>query len=54
MATLYLMCGLPGAGKTTLVGQLEQKHNVLRVCPNEWIAQILDDPNNRLENESIT
>lgn len=44
MATLFLICGLPGAGKTTLAKQLEQEHNALRLCPDEWIARILADP----------
>ena len=44
MATLFLICGLPGAGKTTLAKQLERTHNALRLCPDEWIAQILADP----------
>jgi len=46
MSTLFLICGLPGAGKTTLAKQLEQTHNALRLCPDEWITQILADPNN--------
>jgi predicted kinase len=45
MSTLFLICGLPGAGKTTLAKQLEKEHNALRLCPDEWITQILADPN---------
>jgi predicted kinase len=45
MSTLFLICGLPGAGKTTLAKDLEQTHNALRLCPDEWITQILADPN---------
>jgi predicted kinase len=44
MATLYLICGLPGAGKTTLARELELSENVLRLCPDEWISTILADP----------
>ena len=44
MATLFLICGLPGSGKTTLAKQLEQTHNALRLCPDEWITEILSDP----------
>jgi predicted kinase len=44
MATLFLICGLPGAGKTTLARQLEESHQALRLCPDEWIASILADP----------
>jgi predicted kinase len=39
--TLHLMIGLPGAGKTTRAKQLEQEHNALRLCPDEWIAALL-------------
>jgi predicted kinase len=49
MATLFLICGLPGAGKTTLARQLEQTHRALRLCPDEWIAQILADPHDIAE-----
>ncbi len=47
MATLILICGLPGAGKTTLARQLEHDMPALRLSPDEWIAHILDDPTNR-------
>ncbi len=43
MATLILICGLPGSGKTTLAKQLEFSHSALRLCPDEWIASILAD-----------
>ncbi len=43
MATLFLICGLPGAGKTTLAKQIEQTQPALRLCPDEWIATILAD-----------
>jgi len=49
MATLYLICGLPGAGKSTLAKQMEQTHAALRLCPDEWIATILADANDRAE-----
>jgi predicted kinase len=49
MPTLILICGLPGAGKTTLARQLERERPALRLCPDEWIAQILADPSDRAE-----
>ena len=49
MATLFLICGLPGAGKTTLAKQLEQTQLALRLCPDEWIADILADPHDKAE-----
>jgi len=36
MATLYLICGLPCAGKTTLARQLENTLPALRLTPDEW------------------
>lgn len=49
MATLFLICGLPGAGKTTLAKRLEQEHHALRLCPDEWIAPILKDASDQEE-----
>lgn len=49
MATLFLICGLPGAGKTTLSKQIEQTQSALRLCPDEWIADILADPHDTAE-----
>jgi predicted kinase len=49
LATLYLICGLPGSGKTTLAKQLEFSHSALRLCPDEWIASILADVTDTVE-----
>ena len=43
MATLFMICGLPGSGKTTLAKQLESSRPALRLCPDEWIASLLSD-----------
>lgn len=40
MPTLFLMCGLPGSGKTTLAKQIEQEKSALRLTPDEWIARL--------------
>lgn len=53
MATLHLICGLPGAGKTTLAKQLEQSQSALRLCPDEWIAAILADVNDIAERDRL-
>jgi predicted kinase len=37
---IYLLCGLPGAGKTTYAKELESK-GVIRFCPDDWILSIL-------------
>lgn len=36
MATLHMMVGLPGSGKTTAAKKLEQEHKALRLTPDEW------------------
>jgi predicted kinase len=43
MPTLFLICGLPGSGKTTLAKQLEYEHSALRLTPDEWMARIVGD-----------
>ena len=38
--TLFLTCGLPGAGKTTLARRLEQDVPALRLTGDEWLHQL--------------
>ncbi|HVV76984.1 MAG TPA: ATP-binding protein [Mycobacteriales bacterium] len=35
-ATLFLMVGLPGSGKTTRARELATAHDALRLTPDEW------------------
>ena len=49
MSTLFMICGLPGSGKTTLAKELELSQHALRLCPDEWIASILADPTDMVE-----
>jgi predicted kinase len=37
VATLFLTCGLPGSGKTTLAKRLERERGALRLTADEWI-----------------
>jgi predicted kinase len=37
---LIIVCGLPGAGKTTLAKQLERTLRAVRFCPDEWMAEL--------------
>lgn len=40
---LIIVCGLPGAGKTTLAKRLEACHRAIRFCPDEWMAALSID-----------
>jgi hypothetical protein len=40
---LIIVCGLPGAGKTTLAGALERRLRAVRVCPDEWMDALSID-----------
>lgn len=37
---LIVICGLPGSGKTTLARQLATEHGGVRLCPDEWMAEL--------------
>lgn len=41
---LVLLCGLPGAGKTTVAKRLERRLSAVRLCPDEWLAGLGLDP----------
>ena len=41
-ATLLLMVGLPGAGKTTRAKELAAAHRALRLTPDEWMISLFD------------
>jgi predicted kinase len=41
---LVLMCGLPGSGKTTLARRLAPALPAVRLCPDEWLADLHLDP----------
>lgn len=41
--TIILICGLPGAGKTTLAKKLEVERNAVRLCADEWIIGIIEN-----------
>lgn len=36
--TLYVVCGLPGAGKTTRAMALADATGAVRLCPDEWLV----------------
>jgi predicted kinase len=43
-ATLLLMVGLPGAGKTTRAKELAATHRALRLTPDEWMILLFGEP----------
>lgn len=43
MATLYLLVGLPGSGKTTLGAQLARERGALVLRADEWMSRIVRD-----------
>jgi predicted kinase len=38
-----MVCGLPGAGKTTLARKLEHQLRAVRMCPDEWMEELAID-----------
>lgn len=42
MTHLFLMVGLPGAGKTTRAAQLAAEHRALLLTPDEWMISLFD------------
>lgn len=51
--SLYLICGMAGAGKTTLARELETSVPAVRLCPDAWISAVLRTPNDRQEMDRI-
>jgi hypothetical protein len=43
-ATLVLIVGLPGAGKTTRAKELATANQALRLTPDEWMIPLFGDP----------
>ncbi|GGJ18772.1 AAA family ATPase [Deinococcus roseus] len=41
--TFYLMCGLPGAGKTTCAREIEQEAPALRLTTDEWMLPLFGE-----------
>lgn len=43
MATLFLLVGLPGSGKTTLASQIERDRGALVLSADDWMSRIVRD-----------
>ncbi|HUR78056.1 MAG TPA: AAA family ATPase [Acidimicrobiales bacterium] len=51
-ARLFVICGLPGSGKTTLARQLEGAHDAVRYCPDDAMVSLWDQEERaRVEHE---
>jgi predicted kinase len=48
-----MLCGLPGAGKTTLARLLERERPAVRLAPDEWIAALLAVPTDIAERDRL-
>jgi predicted kinase len=44
VATLFLIVGLPGAGKTDRAKTLAAEHSALRLTPDAWMIPLFGDP----------
>lgn len=44
MATLFLIVGLPAAGKTMRAMDLAEEHAALRLTPDAWMIPLFGDP----------
>lgn len=40
---LVVVCGLPGAGKTTFARRIESEQGAVRMCPDEWLEAVSID-----------
>jgi len=40
---LFIVCGLPGSGKTAHAKRLEDKFSAIRFCPDEWMTDLSID-----------
>lgn len=53
MSTLFLMCGLPGSGKTALAKQIEHAHRAVRLTPDDWLAALSLDPRDEVQRAAV-
>jgi predicted kinase len=51
--TLFLIGGLPGAGKTTLARALERSESALRLDADEWVLALAANPGDGKETDRL-
>lgn len=44
LPTLFVMVGLPAAGKTTRAKEIEEARHALRLTPDEWMIPLFGEP----------
>ena len=54
MATLFMLMGLPGSGKTTLARRLERERPALVLSPDVWMSRIVGDGYDFKRRETVT
>ncbi len=52
-ATLYMVVGLPGSGKTTKAKEIEIEHSALRFTPDEWILALYGNDLDRPRRDAV-
>ena len=48
MATLFITCGVPGSGKTTVAERLEAERRAVRLTADEWLHELYPDESDGL------
>ena len=50
---MTILCGLPGSGKTTFARRMEHANSIVRLCPDEWMADLGISHNNSLVHDRL-
>jgi predicted kinase len=53
MATLFMLMGLPGSGKTAIARRLEAERDALLLSPDEWMTRIVGDGYDAARREAV-
>ncbi|HEU0026598.1 MAG TPA: ATP-binding protein [Ktedonobacterales bacterium] len=50
---LIILCGLPGSGKTTFARRMESALPIVRLCPDDWMADLGINHDDRLTHDRL-